>query len=396
MNPEQFKRLKDIFIAYQELDPDERSLYLEKACRGDEMLRAEAEKLLESIDDDDGFLEKPALMQTESEPIDALRPGTRVGAYRLGHLLYTDASIVEYEAHDEGANSVTVKMFRPGVIPESTRERFDSAARQLAALSHPGIAKVLAHGSFAQEAPPGAPGPAAMPYLVTESTVDALPMTEFVRMKKLSLRERLRLFLLAGKAVAHAHGVGILHRDLQPSTVLIDVNERITIVNFGVMHVAELDMVMAAAHAEGSGIFGPARSWSPEQCRADRGAIDGRSDVFSLGMILFELLCDEPPHDVRSISSDRAARPIATAPPKSPSLLNRSVKGDLEAIVLKALEKERSRRYQSVTEFNDDIDRFLRGALVHARHAGWAKRTWKRIARALGAPFGRMRQGGSN
>lgn len=397
MNPEQFKRLKDLFIAYQELDPEERSLYLERACRGDEELRSEAEKLLATVDDEDRFLEKPVLAQTAADQTDDFPPGTALGAFRLGRLLYSDAIHAEYEIDgEEPSRALTVKIFRPGIVSDASLRRFDRAARQLTALGHPGIAQVVGSGIYTQGARSGPSNPVAMPYLVTESVVDALPITEFARLKNMPLKNRLGLFVQAADAVYHAHGAGVLHRDLQPSTVVVDVTEKVTIVNFGVMHAVDLDIALAAAHAEVSGLFGSVQFWSPEQCRAERSAIDSRSDVYSLGLILFELLCDEPPYDVRPMPFARAARTIGTLLPTKPSELNRSAKGDLEAIVLKALEKDRARRFQSVAEFAGDIGRFLDGRSVHAMPAGWAKKKWKRFARSLSRTIARfLDRGGS-
>ncbi len=387
MNPEQFKRLKDLFIAYQELDPEERSLYLEKACRGDEELRAEAEKLFASVDDDDRFLEKPALVQTAADSVDELEPGTSLGAFRLGRLLHSDATHSEYVAQGEDpSRTLTVTMFKPGIVCAEALSGFDRAARELIALSHPNIAQVVGSGLFTQEARPGAPDSVAMPYLVTVSVVDALPITEFARLKNLPIRERLTLFVQAANAVHHAHRRGVLHRDLQPSTILVDVTEKVTVVNFGVMHAVDLDIALAAAHAEVDGLFDSVQHWSPEQCRADRSAIDRCTDIYALGLILFELLCDEPPYDVRHMPFARAAHAIGTAVPTKPSLLSRSAKGDLETIVLKALEKERSRRFQSVGEFVGDIGRFLDGTSVQARPTGRIRQFWRRCAQRLCRP----------
>jgi len=391
MNPEQFKRLKDIFIAYQELDPDERSLYLEKACRGDEELRVEAEKLFASSGDDDRFLEEPALVPTAAETIEVLEPGTLLGDFRLGRMLYDDATHSEYEARGEDrGRQLTATLFKPGIVRDAALGGFDHKLRELAKISHPNLARIVGGGLFAPTAPPPAAGSLSLPYMVAEAVVDALPITEFARLKNLPLRNRLELFLQAADAVHHGHGHGVLHRDLHPSAIVVDVTEKVTVVNFGIVHAVDLDIVLAAARAELGGLFDRVQYWSPEQCRADLSGIDCRTDVYALGMILYELLCDERPYDVRPMPFARAAHTIETCLLQKPSLVNRATRGDLEAIVLRALEKQGSCRFQNVAELADDIGRYLDGACVQAKRAAWIDKIGKTITRFVTGPIARF------
>lgn len=346
MNPERFKRLKDIFIAFQELDPAERALYLDKACRGDKELRAEAEKLLSGIDEAEGFLESPALVPTAFDEDDEPQPGTRLGSFRLGRLIVSDAALCEYEAEeDAGARDLTIKLFRPGVVPETTLERFESAASKVAALSHPRLSRVVDWGILET---------GNRPYLVTESVMDALPITEYARLTNLPVGQRLSLFTDACRAIAHAHDHGVLHRDLQPATILVDVNGKVTVVNCGTMLCSDLDLSLAAILAEVGPPDDAMRHRSPEQRRAERSMLDERTDVYSLGAVLLDLIGGDAP--------------------------------GIESIACAAMNGERSRRHQSVAALIDDLARYQGANVTGSGPAGFLAGIGQRIARLW--PFG--------
>ncbi|MFH2001323.1 MAG: tetratricopeptide repeat protein, partial [Planctomycetota bacterium] len=227
----------------------------------------------------------------------------------------------------------------------------------------------------------GADPSSGVPYFVMEYIPNALALTEFAKQKNALIRGRLELFLQVCDAVHYGHQKGIIHRDLKPSNILVNASGQVKIIDFGVARATDSDMALTTLQTDVGQLLGTVQYMSPEQCRADPARLDIRSDVYALGVVLYEMLCEELPYDVRRIAVFEATRLICEKEPKRPSTTHMALRGDMETILLKALEKEPSRRYQSVGELAEDINRYLRGETIAAKPAGPATRTWKRIRR---------------
>ncbi|MEM7235465.1 MAG: protein kinase, partial [Planctomycetota bacterium] len=238
--------------------------------------------------------------------------------------------------------------------------RFRYESELLARLHHPGIAQVFEAGTSNGQ-----------PYFVMEK-VDGVPLTEYARDKRLSIRERVELFAGICDAVHHAHQRGIVHRDLKPDNILVDAKGQAKLLDFGVAKLTDTEFAESVASVESMGtrdgqLVGTLSYMSPEQTRGDPGDVDIRSDVYSLGVILHELLAGSLPYDLLSLSILEVIRTIQERDPARLSSVSAELRGDLETIVLHALEKDPKRRYQSADEFGLDLRRFLSSQAIGAR-----------------------------
>jgi serine/threonine protein kinase/tetratricopeptide (TPR) repeat protein len=256
---------------------------------------------------------------------------------------------------------VALKVVRRGLDSGRVVARFESERQTLALMDHPNIARVLDAGSDDQ----------GNPYFVME-LVRGIPVTEYAKQRTLSTRQRLELFATACRAAHHAHMKGIIHRDLKPSNILVTTHDDLPlpkIIDFGIAKAMDVEASAATLTQEGW-LLGTLEYMSPEQARGAPGGIDTRSDVYSLGVILYELLTEGLPYEVRGLPFVEAVHAIenqAPRPIRQTSTSERKLDSDIETIVLKALEKDPDRRYGSAAEFADDIDRFLRSEPISAR-----------------------------
>ncbi|MBD3235941.1 MAG: SUMF1/EgtB/PvdO family nonheme iron enzyme [Candidatus Eisenbacteria bacterium] len=314
--------------------------------------------------------------------------GRRIGPYVLRRVIAAGGMGTVYEATQANPpRTVALKMMREGLLSPSARRRFEYEARILARLQHPGIAQVIDAGTF-QESEDSEDGTSAesrgseaqKPYIVMEYVPEALPITDHATSKNLDIRARLELFLQVCEAVHYAHRRGIIHRDLKPSNILVDGSGRVAVIDFGVARLTEGEQALTTRHTEIRQILGTLQYMSPEQCGADLFDIDIRSDVYSLGVVLYELLSGQLPYDVRSGALLEALRFVQEAEPRRPSSLRAELRGDLETLLLAALEKDRALRYQSASDLQADIRRYLSGDLLAARPASPLRRAL-RLAR---------------
>jgi len=195
----------------------------------------------------------------------------------------------------------------------------------------------------------------------------AKPITKYTQERNLSTRERLELFTKVCDAVHHGHQKGIIHRDLKPSNILVDSHGQPRIIDFGVARSTDSDMAVTTLQTDIGQLVGTLQYMSPEQCDADPHDIDTRSDVYALGVVFYELLCGKVPYDVTRVAMHEATRVIREQQPTKLSTLDKTLRGDVETIALKALEKDRDRRYQSAIELGQDIWRYLAGEAITAR-----------------------------
>lgn len=286
----------------------------------------------------------------------------RIGPHRIVRIVGVGGMGIVYEAvQDRPERTVAVKALKPGVVSRKALRRFEREANLLARLQHPNIATVLDVGRYT----PTAGGP-ELPYFAMEF-VKGESITTYARNNKLNMRCRIKLFASICDAVEHAHQQGVLHRDLKPANLIVDCDGRPVVLDFGVACLTDSD-VKATMQTELGEVVGTLTYMSPEQTNGDSSQLDTRSDVYSLGVVLYELLADRLPYDVGANSSIvHAAQVIREDDPTRLSNADASLKGDLETIVGKALEKEKDRRYQSMSELVADLRRYLRNEPIMAR-----------------------------
>jgi serine/threonine protein kinase len=409
MTPERWEQIRDVLERALELAPDERSAFLDEACPSDPSLRNEVEVLLaQSADMPSVFLQSSAMAEfigAEMDDIDfstaALEEGQEFAQrFRLIRKLGEGGMGQVWLAEQAFPvrRQVALKMIKAGMCDEAVVERFQSERQSLAIMEHPTIAKVFDAGTTSQ----------GQPFFVMEY-VPGLPITEYCDQKKLTIRDRLELFIETCEGVQHAHQKAIIHRDLKPANILVvEVDDKPVprIIDFGLAKAATQPIAGDARKTQLGNLVGTPGYMSPEQADANVSDIDTRTDVYSLGVVLYVLLSgrepfeskqgqkeqldevlrrlreDEPPRPSASVSSDRhSSSEIAEARSTEPGQLTRMLRGDLDWITMRALEKDRARRYGAPSDLAADIRRYLNHEPVLARPASAAYRSGKFVKR---------------
>jgi tetratricopeptide (TPR) repeat protein/predicted Ser/Thr protein kinase len=286
----------------------------------------------------------------------------RLGHYRIVRKIAEGGMGAVYEAEqDNPRRTVALKVIRQGFPSEALLRRFEHEAQILGRLHHAGIAQVFEAGTASTPSGP-------QPFFVME-LIDGRPLTQFADQRGLDLRARLELMVRICDAVHHAHQKGVIHRDLKPANILVEESGQPKILDFGVARATDSDLRSATMQTDVGQLLGTLPYMSPEQVAADPLDLDIRSDVYALGVILYELVCGRPPYDLGGKMLHEAVHVIREVDPVPLSSINRVLRGDVEIIVEKALEKDKTRRYASAAELAADIERHLRDEPIVARPA---------------------------
>ena len=380
---QRWERLRELLGRALDLEPDERAAFAADACGGDEALRAELLGLL-AAHDARGPLDR--VEETVREILEARAEaelGERVGPYRLVRVIDYGGMGAVYLAEREGdfTQRVAIKLTHLGLDTPAVLTRFVEERQILARLEHPNIARLLDGGIT----------PGGRPYFAMEY-VEGEPLTEYCDARRLDLDSRLRLFLQICRAVHYAHQNLVVHRDLKPPNILVTQDGQAKLLDFGIAKLLERDS--AADHVLTTQRWFTPEYAAPEQVRG--GAITTSTDIYALGLILYELLTGQRAHRLAGASSGEIERIIVDEEPARPSALvsatarRRQLTGDLDTIVLKALQKEPARRYASAEQFAEDIERHQLGLPVRARPDTLGYRATKFVRRhryALSAVF---------
>ncbi|MGH7133325.1 MAG: protein kinase domain-containing protein [Phycisphaerales bacterium] len=364
-------RLRELFAVAAELNAIERKAYLDAKCADDPELRRELESLLSHHDPASRFMETPAIHDAaptlagggaDSHAVGTLPQGAVVAGYAIVRVLGAGGMGVVYAAEQASPKRlIALKLMRSGLVSRSALRRFEQEGAALARLKHAGIAQVFQAGSELRSG-------VLTPFLAME-LIEGEPLGVYVARAKPSIDHRLALLIQVCDAVAHAHQRGVLHRDLKPANILVVPDQvqgpRTKILDFGIARLADDDSGVTATQPGMTP--GTIAYMSPEQLGPDASAVDVRSDVYALGVVLYEMLTGRLPIDPTRLTLAEAARRVREIEPPRPGSIDRRLRGDLETIIGKALDKDAARRYQSASELADDIRRYLRHEPIAAR-----------------------------
>ena len=390
MNAEQFNEEAILEEALSFDSVEDRRAYLEGACKGNQQLRAQVESLIEAHLVAGGFLSgKPARLGPEAQP------GTLIGRYKLLEKIGEGGMGVVYMAEQQEPvrRKVALKVIKLGMDTKQVIARFEAERQALALMDHPNIARVLDAGLT----------DTGRPYFVME-LVQGVPITKFCEKNRLSAQERIKLFIPVCQAIQSAHQKGIIHRDLKPTNILVTLNAGVPhpmVIDFGVAKATNQKLTEKTVFTHFAAMIGTPAYMSPEQAEMSQLDVDTRTDIYGLGVLLYELLTGTTPFPekrLRSVGYQEMQRIIMEEQPERPSTrlrrtqtLGKSVSArspllaprstDLDWIVMKCLEKDRARRYETANGLAMDLQRHLNNEPVVARPPSTAYQVQKFVRR---------------
>jgi len=392
MTPERWAQVKQILQNALDLPESQRGAYLDDTCRDDAPLRQEVESLLAAHADAGDFLDEPAPLPEDPEP-ESLPPGTRLGLYQIVQKVGEGGMGTVYQAIREDIRKLVAVKIMKRTQSEFLLSRFANERQILAHFNHPYVTKLFDTGLT----------PEGQPYFVMEF-VAGRQIDVYCDEERLHTRARLGLFLKVCAGVEYAHRNLVVHRDLKPRNILVTAEGDPKLLDFGIAKIMEEDPATGAIHETVTVVRMMTPEYaSPEQARGE--PVSTSSDVYSLGVLLYELLTGHPPYRIKGRSPHSAAEEICNTIPMLPSSairkteagvnpesvaatrdgrperLQRALSGDLDNILMKALEKRPEQRYSSVEQFAEDVRRHLAGRPVVARAASWPYRAGKFVGR---------------
>ena len=397
---------KSIFLGAVEIyHPTEREAYLAEKCGNNEALRAEINALLAAHLQSDQLLDASQASPLTLDVSEmSAQLGSEVGPYRLLQKIGEGGMGVVYMAEQKEPvkRRVALKIIKPGMDSRQIVARFEAERQALALMDHPNIARVFDAGCAEN----------GHPYFVME-LVKGVPITQFCDDNHLTARQRIELFVSVCHAVQHAHQKGIIHRDLKPSNVLVTLYDDVPVpkvIDFGVAKATNQQLTERTLFTHVGQIVGTWEYMSPEQAVLNQLDVDTRTDIYALGVILYELLTGVTPIDptrLRSAALEEALRLIREEEPPKPSTrvtslgqlaattatergtdavsLAKTIRGDIDWIVMKAIEKSRSRRYETANAFGSDLNRYLNNEVIEARPPSTSYRLRRMASRHRGA-----------
>jgi eukaryotic-like serine/threonine-protein kinase len=360
-----------LFHQAADLAPEQRGAFLDEQCAGDVDLRAAVDELLQcdaKAQSEPDFLNSPAAVVRAALPLPG-GPGlpSHIGRYRILRLHGEGGMGTVYEAEqDNPRRTVALKVIRPGLVSAEHLNRFSHEAQILGRLQHSGIAQVYEAGRDID----------GRPFFAMEF-IRGMPLDEHARTRHLDLPARLELLAKVCDAVQHAHDKGVVHRDLKPGNILVEESGQPKVLDFGVAHVAATEVLTTSSQTRTGQLLGTLNYMSPEQLAARPSGLDGRSDVYTLGVILFELLAHRLPYHLDQLPVHEVARVIEQQEPSRLGSIDKLYRGDVAIIVAKALEKDKRQRYASAGDLASDIRRYLSGEAILAREVRLAERSWR-------------------
>ena len=402
--------LESIFFLALAMPPAEREAFLVEACGGDEELRRRVEKMLTAHSEARSFLEvpPPALAPADAtidRPLE--KPGTTIGPYKLLQQIGEGGFGVVFMAEqlEPVQRKVALKVIKPGMDTRQVIARFEAERQALAVMDHVNIARVLDVGATES----------GRPYFVME-LVHGVPITKYCDDNRLTPRQRLELFVPVCQAIHHAHQKGIIHRDIKPSNVMVTLYDGTPVpkvIDFGVAKATEQNLTERTLFTQYGTMVGTLEYMSPEQVEMSALGADTRSDIFSLGVLLYELLTGSTPLShkrlkeaayaeiLRMIREEEAPKPstrlsesgealvsISAQRHTEPTKLSRLMRGELDWIVMKTLEKDRNRRYETANGLARDVERYLANEPVQACPPSAGYRLRKLVRRNRGPVLG--------